>query len=58
MKHLLASAAITHKGLLRHGHDTCSLPRCTVDGADRSLATLELYLADLTGMAARMTGRV
>jgi peptidoglycan/xylan/chitin deacetylase (PgdA/CDA1 family) len=53
-----ASAATTVKGLLRPGQDAYSLPRCTINGSDRSLATMELHLSGLTGMAARMTGRV
>ena len=53
-----ASAATTRKGLVRSGQDAYSLPRCTINGSDRSLATMELHLAGLTGMAARMTGRV
>jgi len=53
-----ASAATTRKGLVRKGQDEFSLPRCTINGSDRSLATMELHLTGLTGMAARMTGRV
>lgn len=53
-----ASAATTRKGLLLHGQDSYGLPRCTINGAHRSLATMELHLSGLTGMAARMTGRV
>lgn len=53
-----ASASTTRKGLVRPGQDAYSLPRCTINGADRSLATMELHLSGLTGMAARMTGRV
>ena len=53
-----ASAATTRKGLVRNGQDAYNLPRCTINGADRSLATMELHLSGLTGVAARMTGRV
>jgi hypothetical protein len=53
-----ASAATTRKGLVRNGQDAFNLPRCTINGSDRSLATMELHLTGLTGMAARMTGRV
>ncbi|MGM4916825.1 polysaccharide deacetylase family protein [Tardiphaga sp. 813_E8_N1_3] len=53
-----ASAATTRKGLMRNGQDAYNLPRCTINGADRSLATMELHLSGLTGVAARMTGRV
>jgi peptidoglycan/xylan/chitin deacetylase (PgdA/CDA1 family) len=53
-----ASAATTRKGLVRRGQDAYGLPRCTINGSDRSLATMELHLSGLTGMAARMTGRV
>jgi peptidoglycan/xylan/chitin deacetylase (PgdA/CDA1 family) len=53
-----ASAATTRKGLLRAGQDALDLPRNTINGAHRSLATMELHLTGLTGAAARMTGRV
>ncbi|MGM4896340.1 polysaccharide deacetylase family protein [Tardiphaga sp. 839_C3_N1_4] len=53
-----ASAATTRKGLVRNGQDAYNLPRCTINGSDRSLATMELHLSGLTGVAARMTGRV
>lgn len=53
-----ASAATTRKGLVRHGQDAYDLPRCTINGSDRSLATMELHLSGLTGFAARMSGRV
>lgn len=53
-----ASAATTRKGLVRNGQDAYNLPRCTINGSDRSLATMELHLSGLTGMAARMMGRV
>jgi hypothetical protein len=53
-----ASAATTRKGLMRSGQDAFDLPRNTINGAHRSLATMELHLTGLTGAAARMTGRV
>ena len=53
-----ASAATTRKGLMRTGQDPFDLPRNTINGAHRSLATMELHLTGLTGAAARMTGRV
>ncbi|MDB5619402.1 polysaccharide deacetylase family protein [Tardiphaga sp.] len=52
------SAATTRKGLMRSGQDAFDLPRNTINGAHRSLATMELHLTGLTGAAARMTGRV
>jgi peptidoglycan/xylan/chitin deacetylase (PgdA/CDA1 family) len=53
-----ASCATTRKGLVFPGQDAYALPRCTINGSDRSIATMELHLSGLTGMAARMTGRV
>lgn len=53
-----ASAATTRKGLMRSGQAPFELPRNTINGAHRSLATMELHLTGLTGAAARMTGRV
>jgi peptidoglycan/xylan/chitin deacetylase (PgdA/CDA1 family) len=53
-----ASAATTRKGLVLKGQDPYGLPRCTINGAHRSLATMELHLSGLTGMAARIMGRV
>lgn len=53
-----ASASTTSKGLVLQGQDPYSLPRCTINGADRSVATMELHLSGMTGIAARMTGRV
>jgi peptidoglycan/xylan/chitin deacetylase (PgdA/CDA1 family) len=53
-----ASASTTRKGLVLHKQDPYSLPRCTINGADRSVATMELHLSGMTGVAARMTGRV
>jgi peptidoglycan/xylan/chitin deacetylase (PgdA/CDA1 family) len=53
-----ASAATTRKGLVLHGQDPYALPRCTINGSDRNVATMELHLSGLTGVAARMTGRV
>ncbi|CCE11264.1 putative Polysaccharide deacetylase [Bradyrhizobium sp. STM 3843] len=53
-----ASAATTRKGLLRHGQDAFSLPRNTINGAHRHLATMEMHLTGLSGTAARVIGRV
>lgn len=53
-----ASAATTRKGLLRRKHNAFSLPRNTLVGSHRSLAVAELHLAGLTGVAARVAGRV
>jgi peptidoglycan/xylan/chitin deacetylase (PgdA/CDA1 family) len=53
-----ASASTTRKGLVLHGQDPYSLPRCTINGSDRSVATMELHLSGMTGLAARMVGRV
>ena len=53
-----ASASTTRKGLVLEGQDPYSLPRCTINGSDRSIATMELHLSGMTGLAARMTGRV
>ena len=53
-----ASAATTRKGLLRPDQQAYGLPRNTLNGAHRSLATMELHLTGITGAAARMMGRV
>ncbi len=53
-----ASASTTRKGLVLEGQDPYSLPRCTINGSDRSVATMELHLSGMTGLAARMAGRV
>ncbi len=53
-----ASAATTRKGLLRRKHNALSLPRNTLVGSHRNLAIAELHLAGMTGVAARMLGRV
>lgn len=53
-----ASTSTTRKGLVLQGQDPYSLPRCTINGSDRSVATMELHLSGMTGFAARMTGRV
>lgn len=53
-----ASASTTRKGLVLGGQDPYSLPRCTINGSDRSVATMELHLSGMTGLAARMAGRV
>jgi peptidoglycan/xylan/chitin deacetylase (PgdA/CDA1 family) len=53
-----ASAATTRKGLVRSGQSPFELPRNTINGAHRSLVTMELHLTGITGAAARITGRV
>ncbi len=53
-----ASASTTRKGLVLEGQDPYSLPRCTINGSDRSVATMELHLSGMTGLAARIAGRV
>ena len=53
-----ASAATTRKGLLRPGRDPYRIPRNTLSGAHRSLLLAEAHLSGLTGLAARMVGRV
>jgi len=52
------SAATTRKGVIRRGRDLFSLPRNTLNGSHRNLAMVELHLAGITGVAARMIGRV
>lgn len=53
-----ASAATTRKGVMRRGGDAFSLPRNTLNGAARSLAMAEMHLTGLSGVVARMLGRV
>jgi peptidoglycan/xylan/chitin deacetylase (PgdA/CDA1 family) len=53
-----ATASTTRKGLVRSGQEPFELPRNTINGAHRSLATMELHLTGLTGAAARVAGRV
>jgi peptidoglycan/xylan/chitin deacetylase (PgdA/CDA1 family) len=53
-----ASAATTRKGLVRRNQDAFRLPRNTLVGAHRNLAMAELHLTGMTGLAARMLGRV
>lgn len=53
-----ASAATTRKGLVRAGQDVFRLPRNTLNGSHRSLAMAEAHLTGLTGVAARVIGRV
>jgi peptidoglycan/xylan/chitin deacetylase (PgdA/CDA1 family) len=52
------SAATTRKGLVRGGQDRFSLPRNTINGSHRSVSAMEMHLLGLTGVAARITGRV
>ncbi|MGO9359618.1 MAG: polysaccharide deacetylase family protein [Xanthobacteraceae bacterium] len=53
-----SSAATTRKGLLRRGHDLYSLPRNTINGDRCSLVAMEAHLTGLSGVAARILGRV
>jgi hypothetical protein len=53
-----ASAATSRKGPIRYGQDLFQLPRNTLNGGHKSLALVELHLAEVTGIAARMLGRV
>jgi len=53
-----ASAATTRKGLVRRGQDALSLPRNTMNGAHRSLALMEMHLKGISGIAAKVIGRV
>jgi len=52
------SAATTRKGIVRKQQDAFSLPRNTLNGAHRSLAMAELHLLGISGVAARILGRV
>jgi peptidoglycan/xylan/chitin deacetylase (PgdA/CDA1 family) len=52
------SASTTRKGIVLEGQDPYSFPRCTINGSDRSVATMELHLSGMTGLAARISGRV
>ncbi|RAI40366.1 polysaccharide deacetylase family protein [Rhodoplanes roseus] len=52
------SGATTRKGLVRHGQDVFRLPRVTLGGAQRHLALAELHLTGVSGVAARVLGRV
>jgi len=53
-----ASAATTRKGLVRRGQDAFDLPRNTINGSHRSVSMMQLHLSGLTGVAARVMGRV
>ena len=53
-----SSASTTVKGLMRKGQDRFSLHRNTINGSHRNLSIMELHLAGLTGIAARIAGRV
>lgn len=52
------SVATTRKGILRRGADVYHVPRNTLNGAHRCLLAVELHLAGVTGVAARVLGRV
>jgi peptidoglycan/xylan/chitin deacetylase (PgdA/CDA1 family) len=53
-----ASAATTSKGLVRPGQDVLSLPRNTMNGAHRHVALMEMHLKGISGIAAKVIGRV
>jgi Polysaccharide deacetylase len=53
-----ASAATSRKGLIRYGQDPFQLPRNTLNGGHKNVALVELHLAGITGVVARMLGRV
>ncbi|MBG0809454.1 polysaccharide deacetylase family protein [Methylosinus sp. H3A] len=53
-----ASAATTRKGVMRRRSDLFSLPRNTLNGGARSLAMAEMHLTGVSGLVARMLGRV
>ncbi len=52
------SAATTRKGVIRPGQDAFQLPRNTLNGAHQSLPMVNMHLKGLTGLAARVLGRV
>lgn len=52
-----SSAATTRKGLVRRGQDVFRLPRNTLNGEHRNMATIEMHLTGMTGIATRMLGR-
>ena len=53
-----ASASTTKKGLVRGGRDPFGLPRNTLNGSHRHLAFAKAHLTGLSGVAARVLGRV
>ncbi|EJW11499.1 polysaccharide deacetylase [Rhodovulum sp. PH10] len=53
-----STAATTRKGLVRRDVDHFRLPRNTLVGGHRHLALAEMHLTGITGIAARMLGRV
>ncbi len=52
------SAATTSKGLIRPGADPFRLPRNTLNGEHRSFALASAHLLGVSGLLARMVGRV
>jgi len=52
-----SSVATTRKGVVRHGSDVYQVPRNTLNGALRSALAVELHLAGVSGVAARVLGR-
>lgn len=53
-----ATAATTRKGVVQAGQNPFCLPRNTINGSDRSLMMMEMHLTGLSGVAARIAGRV
>lgn len=53
-----ASAATTIKGLLRSGADPYGIPRNSLNGAHQRRVLAEAHLTGLSGLAARIVGRV
>ncbi|WP_024880271.1 polysaccharide deacetylase family protein [Methylosinus sp. LW3] len=53
-----SSAATTRKGVMRRRSNVFSLPRNTLNGAARSLAMAEMHLTGVSGVVARVLGRV
>jgi hypothetical protein len=53
-----ASAATSRKGLIRYGQDPFQPPRNTLNGGHKNVALVELHLSGITGVVAKMLGRV
>lgn len=53
-----AGVATTRKGIVRHRAQPYALPRNTLNGAHKTFLHAEMHLTGLTGLAARLSGRV
>lgn len=53
-----SGVATTRKGLVGKGQRPYNFPRNTLNGSHRSVLHAELHLTGMTGLAARLTGRV